>query len=389
MTIRYSQPVNNAFHSTQIDCFWGKARKTSLQFLVSLCLTLFYATAHGQNLALSATEMTNLGVKYMEATPVLATTSQHFPAQVSVPNSQRHIVQTTQEGVVDSILVAEGDRVKKDQILASVNSPQLITLQTEFLNSYSQLSQASTDMARDKQLFEEGIIAERRYLDTNSRFQQQKTVVDSYLKTMQLAGMDQQAINDLRQYRKLDSTLQIRATTDGVVMAQHAVIGQRLVASDVLYEVADLSSLWLEIHVPLSIARTIEPSSEVNTCDRDVKATVLTIGKKVHDIDQGVLVRAETLDHADQLTPGEFVEVCFVKQSTTTLYDIPQNAVLRMDGQARVFTYDGQTIQLQAIHIVSQTATTITVSDAFLASTKLIFEGIAALKSAWLAQGEN
>ena len=344
--------------------------------------------AYSQSLQLDKTQMDNLGVSYQTAVSVSETKSHHYPAKVSVPNANRHIVHTSQEGVVTQMLVAEGDIVKAGQVLATVNSPALLSLQTQYLQAEGLLNQLLTEMQRDKQLFNEGIIAERRYLDAKTRYQQQKTLVDSQIKTLQLAGMPLDAIKTLKQQQTMDSHLHVRAVSEGVVMAQNAVIGQRVMASDVLYEVADLSTLWLEIHVPLLVASNINIGSKVMVCDRDVSASVMTVGRQVHNIDQGVLVRAETSENTVLLTPGEFVQVCFVQNTQSMLYEIPYKAILRVEGITHIFYFDGQSISLRPVHIVSQSENSVTVSDAFLSNGYVIDEGVSSLKSAWQAEGK-
>jgi len=272
--------------------------------------------------------------------------------------------------------------------LATVNSPALLSLQAQYLQAEGLLNQLLTEMQRDKQLFNEGIIAERRYLDAKTRYQQQKTLVDSQIKTLQLAGMPLDAIKTLKQQQTMDSHLHVRAVSEGVVMAQNAVIGQRVMASDVLYEVADLSTLWLEIHVPLLVASNINIGSKVMVCDRDISAAVMTVGRQVHDIDQGVLVRAETSENTNLLTPGEFVQVCFVQNNNSVLYEIPYKAILRVEGITHIFYFDGQSISLRPVHIVSQSENSVTVSDAFLSNGYVIDEGVSSLKSAWQAEGK-
>ncbi|HIC47294.1 MAG TPA: HlyD family efflux transporter periplasmic adaptor subunit [Methylophaga aminisulfidivorans] len=344
--------------------------------------------AYSQSLQLDKTQMDNLGVSYQAAVSVSETKSHHYPAKVSVPNANRHIVHTSQEGVVTQMLVAEGDIVKAGQVLTTVNSPALLSLQAQYLQAEGLLNQLLTEMQRDKQLFNEGIIAERRYLDAKTRYQQQKTLVDSQIKTLQLAGMPLDAIKTLKQQQTMDSHLHVRAVSEGVVMAQNAVIGQRVMASDVLYEVADLSTLWLEIHVPLLVASNINIGSKVMVCDRDISAAVMTVGRQVHDIDQGVLVRAETSENTNLLTPGEFVQVCFVQNNNSVLYEIPYKAILRVEGITHIFYFDGQSISLRPVHIVSQSENSVTVSDAFLSNGYVIDEGVSSLKSAWQAEGK-
>ncbi|MDQ7073568.1 MAG: efflux RND transporter periplasmic adaptor subunit [Gammaproteobacteria bacterium] len=75
-----------------------------------------------------------------------------------------------------------------------------------------------------------------------------------YRKALELAGMKEADIALLNKTRSLTSYLTVSASSSGVVMKQFATVGQRLTAADPLYKIAQLSPLWLEIHVPLKIA---------------------------------------------------------------------------------------------------------------------------------------
>ena len=107
-----------------------------------------------------------------------------------------------------------------------------------------------------------------------------------------LAGMPEEAIERLADSQQMSAVLEVSSPLSGVVLEQLATAGQRLAASDPLYRVGDLSSLWVEVHVPLDALHNIAPGSKVEL-SQDLSATVITVGRMVHGTDQGVLVRAE------------------------------------------------------------------------------------------------
>ncbi|MCX4186852.1 efflux RND transporter periplasmic adaptor subunit [Methylophaga sp. OBS4] len=339
--------------------------------------------------SLSDAEIRNLGIELAVPKSASQSLSDHYPAKVAVPNTSLHVVHAPQEGIIVNMLVAEGDVVEQGQLLATLNSPQLLMLQSDYLQAYSLLRQLREDMQRDKQLYEEGIIAERRYLQSKTRYQQQQTNVDSYAKTLHLSGMSDEDVNKLASGRLLDSTLNIHAPSTGVVMQQQAFAGQRVSAADPLYQLADLSILWLEIHVPLAIARQTEKNDQVLTCERNITATVTTIGRQVHEVDQGVLVRAVVSENTDMLTPGEFTQVCFVMNEQVSLYIVPRNALFRYQDTPSVFLIRNGEVTLLPVEVASEQEETLIIKAEMAQDSRIVISGTAALKAAWMDQEGN
>ncbi|WP_438969740.1 efflux RND transporter periplasmic adaptor subunit [Methylophaga sp.] len=348
---------------------------------------LYVGFAQSAPLTLSQAQQQNLGVTFFEAEQVSTLATQPYPAQVSIPNTSRVIVHSALGGVVKTMLKAEGDPVEKGELMADINSPQLIQLQSDYLQNLTSLQQAESELQRDKLLFDEGIIAERRYHDTHIQAQQARNKLDAVAKHLSIIGMTPHAINNLKRERQLTSSVNVLAPQNGVVMRQSAVAGKRINASDTLYEIADLSRLWLEIHVPLNIASSISPGQTVKVCDRDVEANVLVVGRQVHDIDQGVLVRAQANANTDKLTPGEVISVCFIEATSAQLYKLPYSALLRLNNQQPyIFVSTDKGVDLLAVEIISTDDETVIVKVNKQTLGQVVTEGVSSLKAAWLAE---
>lgn len=349
-------------------------------------LVFFFSSVHAAPLQLTAEQQQNLGLKFETVSPVNAVSSQQYPAEVVIPNSGQYIIHSPQDGVVLNLLKAEGDTVHQGELVAVINSPQLIATQSDYLQAVAELRQVEVDWQREKQLFDEGIIAERRYLETRTRYRQASNHVTAMEKQLKLAGISDQALRKLREHGEYDSHLNILAEADGIIMTQQAKIGQRVTAMDKIYEVADLSVLWLKVHVPIDVARQIQQGDRADVCDRDVNAEVTTIGRQVHDIDQGVMVRAKVTAHTDLLTPGEFVQVTFSSVQTGNRYQLPQSAIVRLDGKPHVFVEAHNDITVLPVTIVSNNAGQVVISVSAELPGPIAVEGLAALKAAWQNQ---
>jgi len=361
---------------------------TIMKYLSSLLfLTLSIPVLGNELVKLSHDEITNIGIEVSDIVSVTQSLTNKLPAKVTIPNKSQRVISAPQDGVIEIMLVAEGDHVIAGQALAQINSPQLLASQNDYLQALSALSQSKQEMDRDKSLFEEGIIAERRYRQSLTVYQQNKTEVNLYRKSLELAGMDENAIRQLNKTRILNSHLSVMATSEGVVMKQFATAGQRLTAADPLYQLAQLSSLWLEIHVPLDIANTVKIDDRLVICDKAIEGHVIAVGREVHEADQGVLVRAEVTDQTDQLTPGEFLQVCFIQHSSEAQFEVLRSGVFRHENLSAVFIQTEAGFIQKEVEIIKDNGDKIIIKGDLSNQHKIVTSGTATLKAAWLGMG--
>ena len=99
---------------------------------------------------------------------------------------------------------------------------------------------------RDRELYKDGIIAERRVLTTESGHQELSVEMKQRRQALQMAGMGNDSISKLENSGELASGLTLLAPIDGVVIEQMASVGQRVDASMPIYRIAKLNPLWLE-----------------------------------------------------------------------------------------------------------------------------------------------
>jgi Cu(I)/Ag(I) efflux system membrane fusion protein len=133
-------------------------------------------------------------------------------------------------GWVRSLQVnATGQAVAKGQPLFTVYSPELFTAENEYM------------------------LTLRNYrLLTNSPAAQQeaaKSLVDSARRRLELFLLGTEEIEALEKGKLPNDELQIRAPASGHVVAKTAVAGKAFMAGETLYELADLTHLWVRAYV--------------------------------------------------------------------------------------------------------------------------------------------
>lgn len=311
-------------------------------------------------------------------------TSANLPGKVVVPNAQLHVVTAPQRGLVETLLAAEGEAVTQGQVLARIQSPALLELQSEYLEVHTRYRLAKSHYERDRQLNKEGIIAERRLLESKAKYQELLTMLSRIKRMLELSGMDEPSLATLRKNRKLDSALVVTAPFNGVVLEQMTTAGKRVEAADPLYKIASLKPLWLEIHVPLEQVTDIQPGQRVIVPAISVSGPITTIGKMVHDADQGVLVRAEIHEGAEKLHPGQFLQVQLAIASEQKNYRVPRSAVTRSEGNSYIFSAHADGFLPIQVKVIAEETNAVIIEADIPARTRIAVTGTVAIKAAWL-----
>ncbi|HHB12895.1 MAG TPA: efflux RND transporter periplasmic adaptor subunit [Chromatiales bacterium] len=338
------------------------------------------------DIRLDAAQREALGVVLTPVEPVTGSTSTAFPARVVVPNDQLHVVSTPLAGLLESLHAAEGQPVRKGDLLAVVQSPDLLEAQRAYVEALSRFQLAEANYRRDRQLHKEGIIAERRYLEARARYQEARTALDQRRQLLMLAGMDEEALAQLTETHRLSGRLEVRSPLDGVVLEQMATPGQRLEAQDPIYKVGRLQPLWLEVHVPLDRLGGVRPGSPVQVIEPPIEARVITVGRMVHTEDQGVLVRAQVDEGSELLFPGQFVKVALLR-SQNGGYRVPRSALVRHRGRVWVFVGRGELLEPVPVELVAEEAHSAVVRGALRTGDRIVSRGTSAVKAIWLGAG--
>jgi RND family efflux transporter MFP subunit len=342
----------------------------------------------GDIVEITARQAATLGVKTVSLAEGRPGKGVALPAQVAIPNSQLHVVSAPLAGLVQSALAAAGQTVKKGQVLVRLQSPALIEAQRDFLHGAVQARLARETLARDEKLFKEGIIAESRYLAAKSAFAQAAATLNERRQALRLFGMSDAAIGRLEGGQVLRDTVDLVAPTDGVVLEQSAVAGQRVEAGAPLYTVARPDPLWLEIQVPVQLAAGLREGAAVTVPAYQAAGKILYVGKSVNPANQTVMARGEITEGAQNLRAGQFVEAeIAAARAQANQWRVPNAALVRDRGKVFVFVQTPAGFRPEPVDLISETAEGALIGGPFRGTERIAVSGIAALKGAWMGLG--
>lgn len=343
--------------------------------------------AEGETVPFSAAQIENLAIQLAPVQATQQVARGALPGRVVLPPAQMRAVSAPQAGQVSQVTVAEGDEVKAGQILARLHSQTLIDRQAEYLQALTRHHLAKQHYQRDKQLFDEGIIPERRYLSTQSEFSETRAEIDAHRQLLQLGGMSDAAIDKLAKTRQFNGALAIRAPAAGMVLSRQVVSGQRVDSLETLFRIADLSHLWLELRAPLERLAQLRPGTALAVKDSPAVGEIRLLGREVEAESQTVLVRAEITVHADSLRVGQFIEAQVDSRSEATLFAVPSSALARNGAETVVFLRNGDGFQVIPVEVIASHDGSAVLRAPLQAGAQVASSGVSAIKAAWQGIG--
>ncbi|MCP4458278.1 MAG: efflux RND transporter periplasmic adaptor subunit [Cytophagales bacterium] len=164
---------------------------------------------------------------------------------LDVPPNNRAEVSGYIGGYVSDIKVLVGMSVKKGQVLAVLNAPELFQLQQSYLEVKSRLKYLKDDYDRMKILADEKVTAKKDFLKSEADYFSSNAQLESLKQSLKLIGVN---LSDLDQGVVVDQ-LKIRSPIEGEVAEVYSVIGEYMESSKPVIKIINPEHLHVELKV--------------------------------------------------------------------------------------------------------------------------------------------
>jgi cobalt-zinc-cadmium efflux system membrane fusion protein len=251
----------------------------------------------------------------------------------------------TVTGRVMQIDAKVGQRVRKGDVLARLNSSELSSQQLAYLKARAELELNRRNAERARLLFDSDVISAAELQRRQSEFQISQAETRAAADQLQLLGVSPAAIERLGRDGTVDSVTPVIATMDGVVVERKLALGQVVQPADALFVVADLSRLWAVAQVPEQQAGQVRTGQTVSIrvpalgIDA-LEAPLSFVAQTINPETRTVLVRTE-LDNRDGLLKPEMLATMLVEGPPVERMVVPASAVVRESDEDHVFVAEG------------------------------------------------
>lgn len=230
------------------------------------------------------------------------------------------------EGYIERLHVnTTGQAVKRGEALMDVYSPELVAAQEEYL------------------------IALRAVDEGGSTAQPvMQRMADAVLRRLRNWGIAESELETLRREGKVRQLLTYRSPAAGVVLAKPSVQGMRFMPGETLYEIADLSSVWLVAEVferDVGLLRLGQPAKLriLAYPEREFSGKVVFISPTLEADTRTARVRIELANPAGLLKPAMYGSVDLAaSHARGKALAVPDSAVLDSGARQVVLVQRGE-----------------------------------------------
>ncbi|HWF44243.1 MAG TPA: efflux RND transporter periplasmic adaptor subunit [Candidatus Kapabacteria bacterium] len=199
-------------------------------------------------------------------------------------------------GYLNSIRVDKGDHVSKNELLATIESPET---DRQYLAAVAVMRNDSQIAVRDYQLYKKALMSQQEYEQATFTAEQARQTVE--------------------QYKSLKSYEEIRAPFMGTVTARYADPGSLVqnaqngaTSSLPIVSIADLSKLRIELYLDQRYAAYVHTGDQVKLMlpERSDFAKEARITRSAEELDvqsRMMLVEVETPNRRNEIVPGSTV----------------------------------------------------------------------------------
>jgi Cu(I)/Ag(I) efflux system membrane fusion protein len=288
-----------------------------------------------------------------------------LPGKVTLNERRRAKITARLAGRVEKVSAFAGDRIAAGQVLAQIFSQEFLTMQMEYLQATERAQRFAADNDRSTA----------------------ETILLSARKKLEIAGLSETDLRHLDTVKKPMNFLPVRAPFAGAVLAAEAVQGQFVELGTHLFEIADLSTLWIladiyEQDLP-RVHKGMKAQVEVTPYPREMFAATLTEIFDVVDAQtRTVKARLEVQNPHGKLKPEMFASVHLTTELGGSTIKVPASAILGETEKHFVFVaLNDSTFEKREVRTGVETREIVEVLDGLATGERIVTRGGFFLKS--------
>ena len=268
------------------------------------------------------------------------------PSRVEVDEERLVRIGSFVTGRITDLYVKLGDTVKVGDPLARITSTDLTQAQLAYLRAYSRtiLTEKSADRAH--QLRAADVLPMAEVERRVSEFEVARAELEAAKDQLRLLGVGGEVLKELTKQGHILPSIAIKATRDGIIIDRSVVVGQVVQPSDKLFELADLSSVWVVGDVPEQIARDVRVGQHVEIHvpalgdEMSFDGLIIFVADTLNPLTRTVMVRTMVENSSRKLKPDMLATMHIVDNPTKSLV-VPISAVVREANRDYVFLSQG------------------------------------------------
>ena len=291
-------------------------------------------------------------------------------------------------GVAARVLKNLGDRVSRGDVLAVIESGEIANLRSDYLAAVrrQQLAKATAD--REEELFRKKISSHDEYLRAKNAYEEASIEVRSAGEKLKAIGIAPGAAG-----QGSLASIALRSPIAGTIIARNLSAGEAVSATDSVFAVADLSSVWIDIGVPANHVGAVRTGQNVTVhapaTNARTTGTVSYVGSVVGGTNRTARARVVLPNPQGTWQPGMFVNVLLTTSRQSAPLAVRAEALQTFRDWNVVFIQVGDDYEVRPLELGRRDEQWVEVLDGLEAGQRYVTKNSFLLKADALKAGAS
>lgn len=326
------------------------------------------------------------------STPGVDTMSQGVECFAEIAFNQNKLAQITPlvGGIVKSVEVDLGSRVKQGDLLARVTSVAIGEAQSAYVKALADDRLRDKTLERERSLRTQRISSEKDLQEAEAAHQGAMAAMQQAQQQLMVLGFDEQQIQALSAQKGTPGVLEMRAPFDGEIVERTAVQGAMVEMGKPLFTLADTTALWAMVNIPESQISKVQVGQKVELSIESLPGQTFTgtltwLSAKVDERTRMARGRAEVSNADGRLKAQMFARARIVTSNSDRAVNVPQSALQNVSGMTVVFVKSSEDIfEARPVQLGAKHNGNVEIVTGLKANEQVVVAGSFALKSQFL-----
>ncbi len=253
------------------------------------------------------------------------------------PQNEATITSVVGANVV-SINVIEGDKVNKGQVVAYLSHPNIIKMQTDYLNAVSNSNFLKKNYQRQQKLYNAGVGSGANFQKAEAEYDASKAMANGLEAQLKLLNINTSLVKN----GTIAQSISLRSPIEGFVQKVEVKTGQYVEPQTEIFEIVNTHHVHADLMVFEKDVYKVKKGQKVifnllaNT-DEDLTAEIYSVSKTFEDNPKALHVHAEIENKKGNLIPGMYIKGKIQVNNKVTKA-LPESAIIKDGDRFFVFS---------------------------------------------------
>lgn len=259
---------------------------------------------------------------------------------LEVPPQNEAAITTVIGANVTSIKVIEGDKVDKGQVVAYLSHPNIIALQTDFLNAHTNSELLKKNFERQQKLYDAGVGSGANFQKAEAEYTASKALVKGLAAQLKILNINTEAVRN----GSIAQQIPLRTPIEGFVQKVKIKTGQYVEPQTELFEIINTHHVHADLMVFEKDVHKVKQGQKVTFSvqsipDAELTAEIYSVSKTFEDNPKAVHVHAEIENKQGNLIPGMYIQGRIQTDNILTKA-LPESAIVKEGDRFFVFSVE-------------------------------------------------